>query len=624
MSKAGVERKLTTILCADVVGYSRLMGEDEEATLGRLKTYRAKIKDSIAAHRGRVFGGAGDSMVAEFASPVEAVRCAVEIQRGLAARNADLAEDRRMLFRIGLHLGDVMVDGDDLLGDGVNVAARLESMAEPGGVCLSGPVHDQVSRRLDVEIRPLGPQRLKNMAEPVAAYSIAPDAPAAAPKREGRRFNTSAMAAMVIAALAVAVAVWAVWLRPAPVEVAVTDERPSIIVLPFDNLSGDPGEDHIADGISEDLTTDLSRVGGLFVFSRNIAGDMKPRIAPGRRESVDPTDVAGKLGANYVLEGSVRRSGNMLRINAQLIDGKTGGHLWAARYDRDSTDVFVVLVEVILKIVAALKVRLTPGERDALADARIVDPDAWDLVLRGIVELRRYTRDSNRQAEVLFLRAAEFDPDYARAWANAAFTLSVRSVFGWTETPGETIDEAMGYAGKALALDESIPQVHLALHHIHMRRKQMDKAIESGKRIVALDPSNPEGYAALGAALDYAGRHDEGLAALGQTLYLAPSGPFFYLWIEGRCLFMLERYDEALERFERVAEQNPAFVNGLKSLAATQAHLGRIDDAKWTVEEILLLQPDDTLAKERKWLSYTQEEDIQRYIEGLRLAGIPK
>jgi adenylate cyclase len=335
-------------------------------------------------------------------------------------------------------------------------------------------------------------------------------------------------------------------------------------------------------------------------------------------------EVARKLGADYVLEGSVRRSGTTLRINAQLIDGKTGGHLWAERYDRDSKDVFVVLDEVILEIVAALKVQLTPGERDALADARIVDPDAWDLVLRGIVELRRYTRDSNRQAEVLFLRAAEFDPDYARAWANVAFTLSVRGIFGWTETPEESIDEAMRYAEKALALDESIPQVHLALLHIRMRRKQMDKAIESGSRIVALDPSNPEGYTALGAALDYAGRHEEGLAKLNNALRLDPKGPFFYIWIEGRCLFMLERYDEALERFERVAEQNSAFVNGLKSLAATQAHLGRIDDAKWTVEEILLLQPDDTLAKERKWLSYTQEEDIERYIEGLRLAGIPE
>jgi TolB-like protein/class 3 adenylate cyclase/Flp pilus assembly protein TadD len=624
MSKAGVERKLTTILCADVVGYSRLMGEDEEATLGRLKTYRAKIEDSIAAHRGRVFGGAGDSMVAEFASPVEAVRCAVEIQRGLAGRNADLAEDRRMLFRIGLHLGDVMVDGDDLLGDGVNVAARLESMAEPGGVCLSGPVHDQVSRRLDVEIRPLGPQRLKNMAEPVAAYSIAPDAPAAAPKREGRRFNTSAMAAMVIAALAVAVAVWAVWLRPAPVEVAVTDERPSIIVLPFDNLSGDPGEDHIADGISEDLTTDLSRVGGLFVFSRNIAGDMKPRIAPGRRESVDPTDVAGKLGANYVLEGSVRRSGNMLRINAQLIDGKTGGHLWAERYDRDSKDVFVVLDEVILKIVAALKVRLTPGERDALADARTVNPDAWDLVLRGVVKLRRYTRDTNKEAETLFRRAVEFDPDYARAHANVALSLSIRLLFGWADSPEATIEEALRFAEKAQAIDDSVEQVHIAFASIYLRKGMLDKAIESGERIVELNPGNPDGYAVLAVALGYSGGFDECLSTIGEATRRNPNGPFYYIWIEGQCLFMLERYDEALKQFEEVAGRNPEFIGNLRFLAATQAHLGRTDDAEWTAEEILTIEPDDTLAKEREWLSYIRKEDIERYIEGLRLAGIPE
>ena len=619
-----MERKLTTILCADVAGYSRLMGEDEEATLGRLKTYRAKIEDSIAAHRGRVFGGAGDSIVAEFASPVEAVRCAVEIQRGLAGRNADLAEDRRMLFRIGLHLGDVMVDGDDLLGDGVNVAARLESMAEPGGVCLSGPVHDQVSRRLDVEIRPLGPQRLKNMAEPVAAYSIAPDAPTAAPKREARRFNTSAMAAMVIAGLAVAVAVWAVWLRPASVEIAVTDERPSIIVLPFDNISGDPNEDHISDGIGEDLTTDLSRVGGLFVFSRNVAGEMKPRIAPGRRESVDPMEVARKLGADYVLEGSVRRSGGKLRINAQLIDGKTGGHLWAERYDRDSKDVFVVLDEVILKIVTALKVRLTPGERDALADARTVNPDAWDLVLRGVVKLRRYTRDTNKEAETLFRRAVEFDPDYARAHANVALSLSIRLLFGWANSPEATIEEALRFAEKAQAIDDSVEQVHIAFASIYLRKGMLDKAIESGERIVELNPGNPDGYAVLAVALSYSGGFDECLSTIGEATRRNPNGPFYYIWIEGQCLFMLERYDEALKQFEEVAGRNPEFIGNLRFLAATQAHLGRTDDAEWTAEEILTIEPDDTLAKEREWLSYTQEEDIERYIEGLRLAGIPE
>ncbi len=619
-----MERKLTTILCADVAGYSRLMSEDEELTLGRLKTYRAIVEDSIAARGGRVFGGAGDSIVAEFPSPVEAVRCAVQAQQVLARRNADLLADRRMLFRIGIHLGDVMVDGEDLLGDGVNVAARLESVAEPGGICLSAPVYDQVSQKIDMEFHPLGPRKLKNIAAPVTAYSVAPGGSHTAPRRTGRRYGLLALAAATIAGIAVAVAVWSLLLRPQPVEIAATDDRPSVVVLPFDNLSGDPGEDHISDGISEDLTTDLSRLGGLFVFSRNVAGEIKPRIAPGQRKPVDPMEVARKLGANYVLEGSVRRSGGKLRINAQLIDGKTGGHLWAARYDRDSKDIFVVLDEVILEIVTALKVQLTPGERDALADARIVNPDAWDLVLRGVVKLRRYTRDTNKEAETLFRRAVEFDPDYARAHANVALSLSIRLLFGWADSPEATIEEALRFAEKAQAIDDSVEQVHIAFASIYLRKGMLDKAIESGERIVELNPGNPDGYAVLAVALGYSGGFDECLSTIGEATRRNPNGPFYYIWIEGQCLFMLERYDEALKQFEEVAGRNPEFIGNLRFLAATQAQLGRTDDAEWTAEEILTIEPDDTLAKEREWLSYTREEDIKRYIEGLRRAGIPE
>ena len=619
-----MERKLTTILCADVVGYSRLMGEDEEATLARLRSCRTIFEELISRHGGRVFGGAGDSIVAEFRSPVEAVRCAASVQLRLAAENETLDEDRRMLFRIGINLGDVLVDGDDLMGDGVNVAARLEALAEPGGICLSDSVAAQVSRKVEMEFEPLGPQRLKNIAEPVVAHRVIlggkPGRRSKGP-RPGRQYLAVAAAALFVAA-AVAAA-WFVWPAPKPAGLADGDGRPSLVVLPFDNLSSDPDEDHISDGISEDLATDLSRVHGLFVFSRNVAGELKPRIEPGRRDSVDPVEVAAKLGADYVLEGSVRRSGDKLRINAQLIDGKTGGHLWAERFDRDSKDVFVVLDEVILKIVDALKVQLTPDEAQSLGDAQAVNPDAWDLVLRGIMELRRYTKESNAEARRYFLEAITFDPGYARAYANVAFTYSIEAPFGWSADPEESVRLAIEYAEKANRLDDGIVQVQLVLSNIYVRQKRFDEAIAAAERAVAIDPNYADGHAALGLALLNSGRPEEALSPIREALRLDPRGPFFYHWLEGRCLFMLGRYEEALERMELVARRNPEFIGGLKYLAATQAHLGRLEDAEWTAEEILTVQPGLTLAMERE-TAFAREEDTERYLQGLRLAGIPE
>ena len=637
MSEEDVERRLTTILAADVVGYSRLMGKDEAGTLAALKAHRKElIEPKAAQYHGRTVKLMGDGTLMEFTSVVDAVRFAIEVQCAMVERNTGVPEDRQITYRIGINIGDIIVDGEDIYGDGVNIAARLEGLADPGGICISRPVHTQIKGKLDLSFEHLGEKQVKNIADPVSVYRVVMDdkaerlVTAVEASTPPRRLQPALVAAGIVLLVIVGgLAWWQPWPPDAEQSAVETadapvSEAPTIVVLPFDNLGGDPDEDHISDGISEDLTTDLSRIGSLFVVSRNVAGEVKPRLEPGRRASVNPVEVARTLSADYVLEGSVRRSGTRLRINAQLIDGKSGVHMWAERYDRDSKDVFMVLDEVILKIVTALKVRLTQCEREALEDARAVDPDAWDLLLRGIVELRRFTRDSNKEAETLFLKAAELDPDYAHAWANIAFTLSIRGAFGWTDTPDATIEEAMRYADKALALDDSGVQIYFALHNIHMRRKQLEKAVKAGERIVALDPSNPDGYVAVGVALNYAGRHDECLAALQQALFLAPRGPFFFLWIEGMCLFMLERYEEALARFEKVVEQNPVFIGGLRYLAATQAHLGRIDDAAWTVDEILLLEPDDTLAKEREWLSYVQAEDIERYIEGLRLAGIPE
>lgn len=616
-----MQRKLTTILHADVAGFSRMMGENEEATLELLRAYRSAIEAIVAAHGGRIFGGAGDSIAVEFASPVEAVRAAATIQAELARRNETLEESRRMRLRIGINLGDVLVDGDDLQGDGVNVAARLEALAEPGGICVSESVAAQVRRKVRMDFESLGPQRLKNIADPVTAYHVQPAGTVASASRGRRRGVLVAVAALIL--LAAGIAGWWFWPAAQKPQGDLADGRPSVLVLPFDNLSGDPNEDHIGDGIGEDLTTDLSRLGGLFVFSRNIADEMKPRTAPGRRATVDPVEIAANLGADYVLEGSVRRSGTKLRINAQLIDGKTGGHLWAERFDRDSSDVFLVLDEVILKIVDALRLQLSSGEREALARARPVNPDAWDLVLRGIVELRRYTRTSNLEARRYFLEALSFDPGYARAYANVAFTYSIEPPFGWTDDPEESVRKAIEYAEQANALDTELVQVHLVLSNIYIRQKKYDEAITAAGRAVAIDRNYADGHAALALALLNSGRAEEALDPIRRALHLDPRGPFFYHWLEGRCLFMLGRYDEALAKMELVADRNPEFIGGLKYLAAAQAMLGRTDDAEWTVGEILTLQPDLTLQSERA-SGFGNEGDQTLYLEGLRRAGIPE
>lgn len=618
-----MERKLTTVLCADVVGYSRLMGENEEATLFRLKSYRDIVDALVSDHHGRIFGGAGDSVIAEFPSPVEAVRCAAAIQRSLAGRNAELVKDRRMLFRIGINLGDVMIDGDNLMGDGVNIAARLEALAEPGGICISASVHDQVATKVDLNFDALGPQQLKNISGPVTAYRAGfDDSPVQSRKQpsSGARRRPVIFAAVALAVMAAATAIWLFRSQPEAPAPAPADERPSIVVLPFDNLSGDPQEDYFSDGMTEDLITDLSHVSGLFVIARNTSFTFKGR-------TVSIKDIGQELGVRYVLEGSVRRAGNRVRINAQLIEAGTEYHVWSDRFDREITDVFALQDEVIQRIVSALAVKLTNAELERFSGQRETSPEAYDLVLRGIEQLRLFTRPTNEEARRFFLKATKFDPQYARAWANVAFTYSIEPPFGWTDDPEESVRLAIEYAETANALDDSIVQVHFALSNIYVRQQRYEEAIAHANRSVEIDPNYADGYGALALALLNAGRYEAALSAIRMALRLDPRGPFFYHWLEGRCLFMIERYEEAREKFELVAERNPGFVAGLKYLAATYAMLGRIDDAQWTADEILTLQPNYTLTRERD-AGFTADsasaEGDARFIEALRLAGIPE
>jgi TolB-like protein/class 3 adenylate cyclase/predicted Zn-dependent protease len=624
-----MERKLTAILAADVVGYSRLMERDEAGTFAALKSHRQDLIDpKIAEHHGRLVKLMGDGALVEFASVVEAVACAVAIQDGMAARNEDVAEDRRVTFRIGVHLGDVMVEDDDLYGDGVNVAARLEGLAEPGGVCISQQALDQVETKLDLAYEDLGEQQVKNISRPVRAYRVrpegaAPPAPETA-KRRGwnatRIFGSAAVVALVV--VGIALGWWQPWkpdVEPASIERMAfpLPEKPSIAVLPFDNLSSDPGQDYFADGMTDDLITDLSKISGLFVIARNSTFAYKGK-------PVKVQQVAEDLGVRYVLEGSVRRVGNNVRINAQLVDATTGVHLWADRYDGTLEDVFALQDEVTEQIVYALAVKLTTDEEERLAQALKVDPDAYDILLRGLELYRRYSKETNAEARAYFERAVAIDPDFARAHADIALTHAEDAFHGWAESPERSSQLALEMAQHALTLDNNSRVGRFALAYTYLNMKRYDEALAENRRELDLDPNHAEGHAQRGLILSYVGRPAEGLEAIRTAMRLDPRHPFFYVWILGQANFLLRQTEEAIGQFEKSIESNPDFVIGHIMLASAYAHVGRIEDAEWEAEEILVLLPDFTLAAEREKAAYKNPAHLEYYLDGLRKAGIPE
>ena len=623
-----MERKLTAILAADVVGYSRLMEIDEAGTLAALKSHRADLIDpEIAKWRGRIVKLMGDGALVEFASVVNAVSCALAIQEGIAGRNESLPEDRRIAFRIGVHLGDVMIEGDDIYGDGVNVAARLEGLAEPGGICISQQAFDQVETKLDLAYEDLGEQRVKNLARPVRTYrlrsggEVSPEP--VATKRRGLSVNQIIGSAVVVLFIVAGLMLgwWQPWVseeEPASVEhmALPLPDKPSIAVLPFTNLSNEPSEQYFADGMTEDLITDLSKVSGLFVIARNSVFTYKGR-------AVKIQQVAEELGVRYVLEGSVRRAGGQVRINAQLIDATTGGHLWAERYDGTLDDVFALQDEVSRKIVSALAVTLTPDEQQRSNQAQ-ASPEAYDLLLRGLERFRRFTREANVEAREYFERAVEVDPDFARAHADIALTHAEDIFHGWSESPERSSRLALEKAQYALTLDDNSRVAHFALAFTYLNMMRYDEALAANQRVLELNPNHAEGHAQRGLILSHVGRPAEALEAIRIAMRLDPRHPFFYVWILGQAQFLLKQTEEAIAQFEKSIESNPDFAIGHLMLASAYAHVGRIEDAQWEAEEILVLLPDFTLTAEREKAAYKDPAHLEYYLEGLRKAGLPE
>jgi TolB-like protein/class 3 adenylate cyclase/Flp pilus assembly protein TadD len=629
-----MERRLAVILAADVVGYSRLMEADEEATARTLSTYREIIEGLIASHHGRVFGSAGDSVIAEFASPIEAVRCAVDIQRELEAHNVDLPEDRRMRLRIGVNLGDVMVEGDNLLGDGVNIAARLETLADPGGISLARSVFDQVKKQLDLGYEYLGEHEVKNIAEPIRVYRVLTE-PEAVGKviGEAKRTTQSWIKYALAAAVVVLIAVLGVglWLRPwqATVEPASVErmahplpDKPSIAVLPFTNMSDDPAQEYFVDGMTEDLITDLSKVSGLFVIARNSVFTYKGK-------AVKVGQVAEELGVRYVLEGSVRRAGEQVRINAQLIDATTGGHIWAERYDGTLDDVFALQDNVTRKIVAVLAVQLTVGERERVARKETEVPEAYDAFLQGWQHYLRQNPENFRKAISYFEKALGLDPEYARAYAALAATYAQVWKNIWHVKVGLVYVHDPRFRAEELlekALLRPIPLAHQVAAGMLSQQGRHEEAIAEAERAISLDPNDADGYIALAGALSLAGKPEEAHQLVQRAMRLNPHYPPFYLYELGLAEFGMERFAEAAESLERASALNPDDRWSSRLLLATYGLMGRKEEAAGLLETAgKSWRGFDplTIRSVAFWYPFKEPADAKRLAEGLRQAGVP-
>jgi TolB-like protein/class 3 adenylate cyclase/Tfp pilus assembly protein PilF len=624
MAEDPITRKLTAILCADVVGYSRLMGEDEEGTQRRLGSRLDTIAQAIGDYGGSVVNYAGDAVLAEFPSVVRALECAITVQELLRISNAEQSEDNRLNFRIGVNLGDVIVARDDIFGDSVNVAARLETLADPGGICISERVYENVVGKLDCGFEYLGEKRVKNIERPVKVYRILigeKSITRMALRVKYRRPMEFTAALALIAVIAVAgwfMASRTAENRPDASSTALTfPDKPSIAVLPFNNMSGDPDQEYFSDGITEDLITDLSKVSGLFVIASNSSFAYKG-------QNVNIQEVARALGVRYVLEGSVRKADGRVRINAQLIDSTTGGHVWAERFDRELADIFALQDEVVKKIVAQLAIKLKPEEAKRLSREVAIDPEAYDLFLRGLQRMQRFTPEGLAEARDFMLQSIAIDPRYARAFGGVAFTLAMEVFLSYDIDAEKYLQLAERYIHSALLLDDQVANVHFALSFVKQNQNRPEEGIAAARKAVELDTNYANGYAQLASALIQAGRPEEAIEAVESAIRLNPSKPFFYVAVLGRAYFMLGRYRQAAEAYQQVVVKNPAFILGHLGLAASYGHLGMIDEAEWEAIEVLAIQPDFTLERGRRLNNYKRPDDVKRYIEGLRLAGLPE
>jgi adenylate cyclase len=590
MPEDRVDRRLAAIWAGDIAGYSRLMGVDEEGTLRQLKAHRKELVDpKITEHRGRIVKTTGDGMLVEHVSVVDAVRCAVEIQRGMVERNAGVPADKRIEFRLGINVGDIIIDGDDIFGDGVNVAARLEALADPGGIMVSGVVYDQVRDKLSFGFEDMGEQTVKNIVRPIGIHriSLAEAAPltanqpgATAPKSESSRPN-----------------------------------RPSIAVLPFANMSGDPEQEYFADGISEDIITGLSKLRWFFVIARNSSFTYKGK-------AVDVKRAARELGVRYVLEGSVRKGGNRVRITAQLIDAATGNHVWADRYDGDLTDIFALQDDITKKVVAAIEPKLLEAEGIRSQNRSPDDLDAWDTVIQANSLFWRLTKTDGEAAIAILKKAVTRYPDYAPAYSMLAFAMLVSRLLGWTLVAPQ-VKEAAALATRAAELDDSDPWAHLALGYVaHMMRRTED-AKQEYQRAIDLNPNFAAAYGYFGFTLTMAGRSDEAIPYLEQAIRMSPHDPQNAIFNMSIAVahFLADRYAEAISFARKAVQQREGVTSAHRIYIASLAQAGQIEEARMALLHLREIMPNISIAWCEQHIPYAPGP-MAKFLEGMRKAGL--
>src|SRR6476620_9909514 len=584
-------RKLAAILAADVAGYSKLAGADEERTLARLRALRSDLIDpTVAVHHGRVVKRTGDGALIEFRSVVDAVRCAIEVQNGMLERNTGLPPERRFEFRIGIHLGDVVEEGDgDLMGDGVNIAARLEGIAKPGAICLSEDAYRQVKARLDLAVSDLGQTQLKNIAEPLRVYSLEVGVPPVASLTSQNKAIAS--------------------------EALDQPDRPSIAVLPFQNMSGDPEQEYFADGMVEDIITALSRFKSLFVIARNSSFTYKGR-------DVDIKQVGRELGVRYVLEGSVRKGGNRMRITAQLIDATSGAHVWADRYDRDPSDIFAVQDEMTASVAGIIEPALADAEQQRVLRKPPDSLDAWEAYQRGLWHFNRYSSEENKTALNFFRQAIALDPNFAPGHYGCALALQWEIWHFSTRPFSEVQGPARAEAQIAVSIDDKDAMAHAILAHMMMWNSEWEAAIAEARTAIALNPNSAFVISMLGCVLGYGGYREESLTRLQQAMRASPHDPLTWLWTiwKGAIQLLSRDFDAAIQTCQQVLRLRPDFNPAQVGLAICHAHLGRIEPPRQALKRAR--QPvQDPRYQSAPWL---RPEDKALRLEGIRLAEMPE
>jgi adenylate cyclase len=585
MADEGFKRKLTAILSADAVGYSRLMGENEDTTVQTLTTYRNVFSSLIKDHKGRVVDSPGDNILAEFVSVVSSLRCAWDVQQEIKSRNADLPENRRMNFRIGINLGDVIEEEDRIYGDGVNIAARLESIAEESGICISGTAYDQVKNKLPFRYEYQGEQVVKNIKEPIRVYKV---------------------------------------LIEKDVDELISDkklelpDKPSIAVLPFVNMSGDSDQEYFSDGLTEQVIMGLSKVSNLLVIARNSSFIYKGK-------SVKVQQVGKELGVKYVLEGSVQRASGRVRITSQLIDATTGYHLWAENYDRELTDIFALQDEITSKLISAMEVKLTLGEQARLWEgAGTTNIMAYDKLWRGMEYYYRYSEQDVAQARKFAKEAINLDKEYASAYVILGFTLFTDLFDGRSKLPLIDLEEMEKCALKALELNDSLDLAHGLLGFVYLVKRQHNKAIEEGKKAVALNPNGSEAHAMLAIILNFSGKPQKAIELMKRAFRLNPIPPPSYYLFLGVAYRTNGQYLEAIDVCKKAVIKSPDFVWPYVTTAACYSSLEQYGKAHEAVTEILRISPKNSIEFISMQSPFKQKADLENLLEPLRKAGLPE